>query len=172
MRAMHAIAAKFDLVTVRSPGVDRRALSQAWYDALHISQRESIRARPGPGGRFPTGAPAFSGAMDGERKKWASRLFHDGKVERPGGQRPRVAGAHCTPSASSERRARLSSLASDILMRLRSQPKATRLVFEVPQGRICLYVVRGERRVQIAAFCPPTLRDVVERALGQVRYAL
>jgi hypothetical protein len=166
---MHAVAARFDLVSVRSPGVDRRALSQAWYDALHL-------------------ATSSSGTRRLNISLLNARLFHPGKVcsptfpsrhpwlreklERPSGNVPRVALPTKEVSELSERRARLSQLASDILARLRSQPKATRIVFEVPQGRICLYVVHGERRTQLVAFCPPALRDVVERALVQVRYAL
>lgn len=167
---MHAVAAKFDLVSVRSPGVDRRALSQAWYDALHLARTDRSRAV----------------AQRGNIPLLNARLFHPGKVcsptfpsrhpwlreklERP--SRNVTATDLPTKRLLGDRRARLSALATDILVRLRSQPKATRFVFEVPQGRVCLYVVRGERRVQIVAFCPAVLRDVVEKALGQVRYAL
>jgi hypothetical protein len=66
----------------------------------------------------------------------------------------------------------MTQLTRQIVEKIVSQPKATRFVFEVPQGRVCLYVVRGERSSQIAAFCSPALRDVVERALVQARYAL
>jgi hypothetical protein len=165
---MHAIAAKFDLVSVRSPGVDRRALSQAWYDALHLA--------------------SASGARRSDISLLNARLFHPGKVcsptfpsrhpwlreklERPSGNVHRIASPTGEVSVFGERRGRLSRLASEIVARLRSQPKATRFVFEVPQGRVCLYVVHSERRTQIVAFCPPALRDVVERALVQVRYAL
>ena len=93
-------------------------------------------------------------------KSWSVRREMSPRLELP------------TKRSLEERRARLTSLAGDILERLRAQPRATRFVFEVPQGRVCLYVVRGERRVQIVAFCPAALRDVVERALAQVRYAL
>jgi hypothetical protein len=66
----------------------------------------------------------------------------------------------------------MTPLTRQIIEKVASQPKATRFVFEVPQGRVCLYVIRGERGAKIAAFCPSSLRDVVERALVQVRYAL
>lgn len=167
---MHAVAAKFDLVAVRSPGVDRRALSQAWYDALHLARTDCSRAVAQPGN-----TPLRS-----------ARLFHRGKVcsptfsfrhpwlpkklERPSGNV--TATDLPTKRVSGERRAKLTSLAGDIVARLRAQPKATRFVFDVPQGRVCLYVVRGERRSQIVAFCPPAIRDAVEKALVQVRYAL
>ena len=167
---MHAVAAKFDLVTVRSPGVDRRALSQAWYDALHLARTDYSRAV----------------AQRSNISLRSARLFHPGKVcsptfssrhpwlpkklERPSGNV--TATELPTKKFLGERRARLSPLARDIALRLRRQPKATRFVFDVPQGRVCLYVVRGERRIQIAAFCSPALRDAVEKALVQVRYAL
>ncbi len=181
---MHAVAAKFDLVAVRSPGVDRRALSKAWYDALHLASRSAS-------------GPRRSVSQRGNIPLLDARLFHPGKVcsptfpsRHPGGACPERSAAKSkgeklerpsrnvtatelpTKRSLEERRARLTSLAGDILERLRAQPRATRFVFEVPQGRVCLYVVRGERRVQIVAFCPAALRDVVERALAQVRYAL
>ena len=167
---MHALAARFDLVAVRSPGVDRRALSEAWYDALHLACANRSRA----------------GAQRSNIPLLNARLFHPGKVcsptfssrhpwlpkklERPSGN---VAATELpTKKNLSERRARLGQLACDIVSRLRSEPKATRFVFDLPQGRVCLYVIRGERSAKIAAFCPPSLRDVVEKALMQVRYAL
>jgi hypothetical protein len=166
---MHAVAAKFDLVAVRSAGVDRRSLSQAWYDALHLATSSSgtrredvplLNARLFPRGKVCS--PTFP-----SRHPWLRE-----KLERPSGNVPRVALPTKEVNELGERRARLTSLAGDIVARLRSQPKATRFVFETPQGRVCLYVVRGERHVQIAAFCPAALRDVVQRALAQVRYAL
>ena len=165
---MHAIAAKFDLVTVRSPGVDRRALSQAWYDALHLAsasapRRENIsllNAR-----RFVNPVRPLVSARG--RGTAATLPPHRGASTTASRSE-----AYARDDKSSERRARVLPLAGDIVARLRSQPKATRFVFDVPQGRVCLYVVRGERRVQFAAFCSPVLRDVVERALAQVRYAL
>lgn len=171
---MHALSTQFDLVAVRAPGVDRRSLSQAWYDALRLASRSASPFARGP---RCSNAPLLN-----------ARLFHPGKVcsptfssrhpwlpkklERPSGNVPRIADPSENLRVTKERRARLSALASEIVARLCSQPKATRLVFEVPQGRICLYVIRGERVSQIAAFCPPSLRDVVERALVQARYAL
>lgn len=166
---MHAVAAKFDLVTVRSPGVDRRSLSQAWYDALHLASASGARrsnvsllnARLFPRGKVCS--PTFP-----SRHPWLRE-----KLERPSGNVHRIASpAREEVSVCKERRARLTSLASDIVARLRSQPRATRFVFEVPQGRVCLYVVRGVRSVQVVAFCPPALRDVVGKALAEVRYAL
>jgi hypothetical protein len=167
---MHALAARFDLVAVRSASVDRRSLSQAWYDSLRLASRGCLGPRR-------ANVPLRN-----------ARLFHPGKVcsptfpsrhpwlreklERPSGNVPRIADPKPNLSDTRERRARLSVLASDIVARLRSEPRATRFVFEVPQGRVCLYVVRGERSSQVVAFCPSALRDVVERALVQVRYAL
>jgi|SRR5579872_1477215 len=167
---MHAVAAKFDLVTVRSPGVDRRTLSQAWYDALHlasaprrsVSQRGNMPLRNARRCVIPVRPLVFARARGTPITVPPQR-----GPSTPSGDE----GPH-RDDKSVERRARLARLASDILVQLRSKPKATRFVFEVPQGRVCLYVVRGERRVQIAAFCPPALRDVVEKALAQVRYAL
>jgi hypothetical protein len=167
---MHALAARFDLVAVRSPGVDRRSLSEAWYSALHVASRGSLGPRR-------EDVPLRN-----------ARLFHPGKVcsptfpsrhpwlreklERPSGNVPRIADPKQSVRDTGDRRARLLPLASDIVARLRSEPRATRFVFDVPQGRVCLYVVRGAARSQIVAFCPSSLRDVVEKALVQARYAL
>ena len=169
MRLMNALAAKLDLVAVQAPSVDRRALSQAWYDALHlaragsgtrcsdVSLRNARHFRPGN-----VGSPTFPA-----RHPWLRE-----KLERPPGNVRRITSPSHVEGLLPERRARISSLARDIVARVRARPNATRFVFELPQGRVCLYVVRGERHARIAAFCAPSLRDTVEKALMQVRFAL
>ena len=46
------------------------------------------------------------------------------------------------------------------------------MTFRIPEGRVCVYVLRGTRSVQLFALCPASVRDVVEKALMQARYAL
>ena len=168
---MNAAPARFDFVTVRSADVDRRALSQAWYDALHIAH-DSLRsgARRGdiplrdaqdcsrthyPGGACPERSVAKS---RGE------------KLERPSGNVRRA--GHPSLRILGERRARLSALAEEIVKRLRSDPLAVRMTFKIPEGRVCVYVLRGEHGVKLFALCPSSVRGVVERALVQARYVL
>jgi len=174
MRVMHAVAAKFDLVAVRSAGVDRRVLSEAWYSALHLASCRRIGGRQGETScgnaqrrAVPDVAPAARDrktvAIAPPHRRLstaASRREGDARIE------------ESSPVKRVDRRQRASSLESEIAARLRSHPQATRFVLEVPSGRVCLYVVRGEHRSQIVAFCPAALRDVVERALARVRYVL
>jgi hypothetical protein len=169
---MHMHAAGFDLVTVRSGGVDRRALSQAWYDTLHLA-RSSVRS---------------SGLRCTSVHLGDAQLFHPGKVcsptfrsrhpwlreklERATVNARGIAPPQTKEESFRERRARFTGLACDIVAELRKNPVATRFTFATPQGRVCLYLVRGPKSTQIIAFCPPAVRDVVQKALVQVRYAI
>jgi hypothetical protein len=166
---MHALASRFDLVAVRAPGVDRRTLSEAWYDALHLASRSGTHRSNIP----HLNARLFS---RGKGHPWLREKLErrSGNIAATESRATRNFGVteFSAKNILGERRAELSSLARDIIERVKTQPRATRFVFEVPQGRICLYVFRGERSAQIAAFCPAAVREVVETALAQVRYAL
>src|SRR5579875_2155278 len=74
---MNSIAAHLNVVTVPSPLVDRRALSQAWYDALHLAEHGSKGRKPT--GTFREGRSIFLRSQDGGSKKSASRFFHGWK---------------------------------------------------------------------------------------------
>lgn len=155
---MNALHARFDLVTVQSPSVDRRALSQAWYSALHIA------------GRSPRARCAF--VCHPEHQRGTAKWWQ--------GCRGPSLRASATPYARDdkwgerhlERRRPTSRLASEIVERVKSNLSATRFVIESARGRVIVHVVRRDDRVHLAAICGESVRGEVEKALAQARFAL
>ena len=165
---MNAFAARFELALSPSPLVDRRALSQAWYDALHLVE-----------------ADAASRAGHGDVPLADARLFHPGKVcsptfpsrhpwlreklERRTGNVSHVRHAHSEVKIKSERR---DQLARKIIKEFIARPGVTQFVIKTAQGRVCLFVLRNAHGVHVAAVCPPAMRARIEGALAQARCTL
>jgi hypothetical protein len=147
---------------------DRRALSEAWYSALHLAhdasparsataQRVVADARPAALARV---APA---QVRGERlaAPLPARARHDAN-----------AGGAVVP----ERRrpvnenARRIERAVERLSARRPVPAAHTL--DVAGGRVRLLVHHDAKGLRIVALCSSPLREVVERALASARFAL
>jgi hypothetical protein len=147
---------------------DRRALSEAWYSALHLAhaapppraaaaQRVATDARPAALARVAS-APAH-----GERVPAAlpAKARHDANVR---------------SAAVPERRRPVSETARRIeraverLSVRRPVPAAHTL--DVAGGRVRLLVHHDGQALRVVALCSSPLRDVVERALASARFAL
>lgn len=148
---------------------DRRALSQAWYSALHLAERSRPRDRGGlPRARsrhepqtahaeqriagHPAGSPA------------AARPSHEADTPR----RMETRGA-------AERRAPKTELAHRIERRIaRHAPRTAPASFAISagDGRVHVLVRSDGAATRIVAVCAPALRASVERALAQARFAL
>ena len=149
---------------------DRRALSEAWYSALHLA-----------GGTLPAGARAAHG------RPWAtmstpapaaravsSRLgiAHPSAAAAP--RAHREADARATP-ASERRRpvtetARRIERAVERLACVTGTPAAHTI--DVDGGRIRLLLHHDGRTTRVVALCSRPLREQVERALASARFAL
>lgn len=149
--------------------IDRRALSQAWYSALHCaskSERPSVeRARFGTPASDPTRVVSHRALLEysyaREARRWAASRERNAKIhERCGG-------------CEADRRARRSSLARRIERRF-SDPRAgsQRATFSAGGKRVHVMVQASPGRVRLVAVCPPALRTIVARALAQARFAL
>jgi hypothetical protein len=160
------------VVATQLAGTDRRTLSQAWYSALHLAERA-------PAGRHAPLAPA------------AATTSHGPRVARPNHQLPLRANAGAVATAAPrnaparyagdsapcacERRAPRTELARRIERGLtRRPPHAAAASFAVrgPGGRVHLVVRTDGARTRVVAVCAPPLRERVERALAQARFAL
>jgi hypothetical protein len=147
---------------------DRRALSQAWYDALHLAGTTPAPQRgaaPPPIDAPPT---LVRNAHAG-----ASPCAADGPVA-PRERRTGAALRDLAPLAL-ERRAPKSELARRIERALAQHvPRAIPASFAVDAagGRIRILVRTDGERTRILAVCTPPLRERVERALAQARFAL
>jgi hypothetical protein len=150
---------------------DRRALSQAWYSALHLAESTPLRRRaplasPTPSPGAPPGAARATGAAPATPAPRAARPAHAAVAPRDG--KP---GAAC---GALERRAP-SELARRIeraLTHRSPHEKAASFTVSAADGRVHLMVRSDGVRTRVVAVCAPPLRERVERALAQVRFAL
>lgn len=172
---MNALRARFDILTAQSPSFDRRALSQAWYSALHLASQKGFAGREPPA-RCARGRSAFASVQKPAHPLFALANPGSAKSWKPLAQRARRL-APALPIAGdarphSERRAEPSPLAKTIVEKIISNSAATRFVIESPRGRVIIHVLRRDDRVHLAAICGGGVRGEVEKALAQARFAL
>ncbi len=157
----------FSVLTAPIAAIDRRALSQAWYSALHLAQ-QSPKAETSPvyatvARREPRDAHVLAG-----RRSRAVRSAPSPHVyrEKTSDRRDAVA---------IERRSLRSPLARKIERAfLRPNVPATRAAFTIDgtSARVHVTMQRTRSGLQLVAVCPPHARPRVARALEQARYAL
>jgi len=145
---------------------DRRALSEAWYRALHFAAPAS-RARLAP---LPQSARAATGRLHA----WPARP--DGRL--PNGAASQSVRALRAPSAASagcERRVTVTSFARRLARAVvwgASRPQPSACTIRTAGGRIVVLVRGDGAQTRIVAVCTPPLRERVERALAHARFAL
>lgn len=167
MTMMHAPTG-VAVVATQLPGTDRRALSQAWYSALHLTERG--HARP----HSPFGFRAASDA--GEPQAPASARAASMHVPPRAMSRPR-AGHSAKLGLPEERRAPCTALTRRIVRALAPRPRApivpsASLAIKVGAGRVHLLVRTDGGTTRIVALCAPALKARVESALAQARFTL
>jgi hypothetical protein len=173
------------VLTTELPATDRRALSQAWYSALHLAEQPP-RARSAQSAPL---APAQLTAIHGAASEANGRgrdagATARGNADRDAGTRRdngarrdilahRDAGAPHAALAR-ERRAPKSELARRIERALADRPRSVPASFAVTAagGRVRILVRSDGARTRVVAVCAPPLRERVERALAQARFAL
>jgi hypothetical protein len=148
---------------------DRRALSEAWYGALHLAVSPAAR---GIGARPAPHAPGVAHVTSRSRRQPPSD-----PPAGSAGRRPVAARSHSEPHAEAapERRASKSELTRTLERALlRRLPRAAQAQFALAAagGRVQLLVRADGTRTRIVAVCAPALRERVERALAQARFAL
>lgn len=160
----------FSLITAPLAHCDRRALSQAWYSALHLEKTHacasaSQRTGNGSGARALgplRSAATISPARQGPAAPLARQI---GKAVPAGG----------SDGGSGERRSARSSLARKIERTFLAPATCTKsAAFRLGQGggRVQILIRQRGEDVHLVALCAPAAKDVVARALAQARYAL
>ncbi len=160
----------FEVLGAPLAAVDRRALSQAWYSALHLARSHSSPAGAGTRSSAPAGpAAAAHAAASAGRGAVARRV-----VPLPA-RAVRRAGLQRSESAFAQRRATPAPLARRIARGLLARAASgRRLSFTVGAAgaRVHLVVAATPRGVRVVALCPAGVRRAVERALAHARFAL
>jgi hypothetical protein len=159
------------VVAAQLADTDRRALSQAWYSALHLAGRAP--AAP----RAPHAPTPFEPARSGAR---AAIRANDAPQQRTNDVARSARGTAKTARAEAggagpERRTPKTELARRIERGLtRRLPRAAPASFAVrgAGGRVHVLVRSDGARARVVAVCAPPLRERVERALAHARFAL
>jgi hypothetical protein len=157
----------FNIISAPIAALDRRALSQAWYSALHLASGAYHDASPEATQALPSRARARAAApaMDASRATKA-RVATPAK---PPSQAPAPVVAH------GDRRAARSPLARKLERAfLHPAQQVRRASFSVDSSGARVHVVLQScgSGFRLVAVCSPHVRGRVARALEEVRYAL
>lgn len=149
--------------------IDRRALSQAWYSALHGASE-----RKGPPAEQVRRGIVKSDDNRTRPQRTLRGYFGARKAESAIVSRERNAKAHERWAGwYLDRRTRQSSLAHRIERRfLNPGAGLQRATFSAGGKRVHVMVQASAGRVRLVAVCSPALREAVARALAQARFAL
>jgi hypothetical protein len=148
---------------------DRRALSEAWYSALHLTR--AVAPVPSRAARaVPSTATRSSGVHEP-----ASPAGDRAAAALPALRAQRAASARIEPV--NERRRPLTETTRRIERAVAAlatvpQANATAHTVDVAGGRVRLLVRSDGRTTRIVALCSRPLREQVERALAGARFAL
>lgn len=156
------------VVATQLADTDRRALSQAWYSALHLADHPPAAPRARVSSGTPSARPRSARDPNGVPQRRAA----DGGVLAQ--RAARAAGAPGGSTAGVERRTPKSELARRIERGLTRRPPQAAASFAVrgADGRVQLMVRADGALTRIVAVCALPLRERVERALAQARFAL
>ncbi len=157
---------RYSVLSAPLAQIDRRALSQAWVSALHLSQAPNARrATPTPCRSRKNGGERSSTAhLPSARTASVDERTHALRVDR-----------RAMIIAGGERRSSQSSFARRIVETLlapRNTARRCTLALDGAKGRVHLLLGGSDRRLHLVALCAPGVRGEVERALREVRYAL
>ncbi len=146
---------------------DRRALSQAWYSALHLAERPATATPALLARAAPPAAPHGSAGPADAARRSADDVARE----------PRAAARTTTArfaGGDADRRIPKTELARRIERGLTRRPLRAPTSFAVrgAGGRVALIVRSDGARTRVVAVCAPPLRERVERALAHARFAL
>jgi hypothetical protein len=156
------------VVTTTLAQTDRRALSQAWYSALHLAEGARPRAGLAPVPSAPRAASPSSASPAQHASSAARNAKGESRVVR------RVAEAR-VPGTVPERRtppAGLDRRIAGAVARRGARTGAHAATVAIAGARIHVLVRTQAGATRIVALCPPVLAGRVARALAQARFAL
>jgi hypothetical protein len=153
------------VVSTAIPNADRRALSQAWYSALHLAPGSRAVALPPRRSQVAT-APERTLPVQAPLQE---RGFHFQTAATRAERFPQFAASQV------ERRSLPAPLARSLVRAVAHHSPdriSSGIVLRTEEGRIHIIVRRDGTRVRLIALCVPAILDRVEKALAEARYAL
>jgi hypothetical protein len=161
------------VVATRLPSIDRRALSQAWFSALHLAQpRSGSAVRAAHSAALPvTGLPLTPARTAAPPAAPAPAPRGNGSFRRGPAAGP------ANGFAAAERRAPAGELSRRIeraVARHAACPplRTTAVAIAAAGGRVHVLVRTDGATTRIIALCAPALRERVDRALAHARFVL
>ncbi len=148
--------------------VDRRALSQAWYSALHLTQAARTDERAFPPQARPGGQEADA-ASHGIASCVKSAAPHAARATAA------KATARTPVMGAAERRAARSRLSRKIeraLLHPQRPARRSMLTVDGSKARVAVTLQETTQGLRLVAMCAPHSRAAVARALEEARYAL
>jgi hypothetical protein len=156
------------VVATQLARTDRRALSQAWYSALHLAHDDGAAARVptrATGLPVPCALPARAHAPAASTTRGSATAGGAARKRDAAAVPPAVERRHVADAAAKRVERALARLASRAVRR----PSHT---VAIDGGRVTLLVRSDAQATRIVAVCAAPLRPAVERALAHARYAL
>ncbi len=160
---------RYSVLSAPLAQIDRRALSQAWISALHLSQAPSAHRATLPSRAARTAHTARTARPSAPLSPNATGARMQVQARGMGAERIALA------IAGGERRSAQSSLARRIvavMLAPRNTARRCTLALGGEKGRVHLLLGGSDRRLHLVALCASGVRAEVERALHEVRYAL
>ncbi|HVA26703.1 MAG TPA: hypothetical protein VNF68_00880 [Candidatus Baltobacteraceae bacterium] len=172
MRPAHDVAMmtqqlEVSLICAPLAAIDRRALSQAWYSALHVTAAPPARIEPP--------APAMPATRNCARIARPHPRTATAMPDAPVSLRAHREAVAPRATGSTDRRAVRSLLARQIEREfLRPLNPVRRATFSIEGRAARVHVALQDSRsgLRLIAVCSPGMREVVTRALEEARYAL
>lgn len=157
----------FAVVATHLAQTDRRTLSQAWFDALHLAHDSDAT-------RAATSLTTATSATESPTKRRAPaasastsdrppRAAHPARIEQPS--------QHALAHERRSERSELSRRIERAIVRRTAVPIVS-LAIRAADGRVQLLVRSDGNRTRIVALCIPGQRTAVEAALAHARFAL
>jgi hypothetical protein len=157
------------MVATQLAGTDRRALSEAWYRALHLAEPSPLSRHAGA--RATRSAGEMPHHLESERGAPMPPARADVSAGRNGARSAIATLVERTP----ERRAPRTPLAArfDRALRRRvAREGAAQFAVRAAGGRVQVLVRADAGRTHVVALCVPALRERVARALAHARFTL
>jgi len=154
---------KISVIAARLPYTDRRALSEAWFSALHLAS-DGAHAKPAERrGGIAQNRPRDGARSPGQRSA-AQRSAAPVRGRDGAGLAREDATRYARPRPPE---------APDVFAHARSYPSfSTALTFGVAGERVALLLRREGPMLHVVALCRPAVADIVRRALAAADAAL
>ena len=154
---------KIAIIQTHLPYIDRRALSQAWFSALHLANGSNGEGRV----RLRRAGAVAAKAIDVAHVRGRTERRNAGETPPPARAAGRERRVLHGETGKLRRTDSLGKAAHAVYERARSYPPfRTSLTFGVDGSRVQLLLRRSGSTLYVVALCRPEIAEIVRRALA------